>query len=105
MGQIEEQVGRRNTLGRQKTQSRSLPYSRIGLRSLQKGCKGIAWGLCALALSSCATVGVPVEACGPNDKVIRYTPEQIELMTDQQVTDNLARNEELERRQCGVPNQ
>ena len=61
--------------------------------------------LCAVLMlvSSCATSG-PAVSCGPNDQVIRYSVEQIEAMTDAQVKANLARNNELERRGCAVPN-
>lgn len=57
-----------------------------------------------LLVSSCATSGPLADLCGPNDKVIRYTVEQQDAMTDQQARDNLARNEELERRGCAVAN-
>jgi outer membrane murein-binding lipoprotein Lpp len=55
-----------------------------------------------LLLSGCvSTVSV---ACGPNDKVIRYDRAQIDEMSDDQVKDNLARNNELERRGCAISN-
>lgn len=57
-----------------------------------------------LLVSGCVTGGAIDKVCGPNDYVIRYTNEQIEQMTDEQVRSNLARNEELERRGCAVPN-
>lgn len=53
-------------------------------------------------VSGCATADTGL--CGPNDHAIRYTDQQIDQMTDEQVKGNLARNEELERRGCAVPN-
>lgn len=60
--------------------------------------------LLLLLVSGCASVGPKTNECGPNDVVIRYTPEQIDAMSDQQVSDNLAYNESLEKRGCAVPN-
>ncbi|QOE32077.1 o-spanin [Rhizobium phage Palo] len=60
--------------------------------------------LLALLVSSCVSVGSNVSQCGPNDKAIRLTDEQISSMSDQQVTDVLALNESLAKRGCAVPN-
>lgn len=67
--------------------------------------RGLKVFVLLMLVSGCATGGPPAELCGPNDRVTRYSAEQIEAMTDEQVRDNLARNEELERRGCAVPNQ
>jgi hypothetical protein len=63
----------------------------------------ICCGVLALVcLSGCVST-VPV-VCGPNDKAIRYDRAQIDAMSDEQVKDNLARNNELERRGCAISN-
>ena len=59
--------------------------------------------LLLIIVASCATVGPPVN-CGPNDRAIRMTPEQIATLTDEQVSAILIRNEELYKRGCAIPN-
>lgn len=62
---------------------------------------GVFLGLCAL--SSCA--GMPITTgCSDTDHVTRFTPEQIDKMSDEQVKQELARNEDLVRRGCASPN-
>lgn len=54
-------------------------------------------------LTSCATVHQKV-LCGPNDQPQRWDDAQIDRMSDKQAKQELARNEELVRRGCAVPN-
>lgn len=54
---------------------------------------------------SCASVGERSKlVCGPNDKALRLSDAQIDMLTDEQVKDILARNEELARLGCAVAN-
>lgn len=58
-----------------------------------------------MLVASCASVGpVAKLTCGPNDKAIRLSVEQIEQLPDDTVKDILARNEELARMGCAVAN-
>lgn len=54
--------------------------------------------------ASCASVGQRTELCGPNDKAVRLSPEMQDMLSDAQIVDILARNEELARRGCAVAN-
>jgi hypothetical protein len=54
--------------------------------------------------SSCATVGQRSSDCGVNDVAHRFTLDQIDHMSDAQVTEMLAYNEALEKRGCAVAN-
>ena len=55
------------------------------------------------ALTACA--GVPATfLCSDTDHVTRFTDAQIDAMSDEQVKQELARNEDLVRRGCAVPN-
>lgn len=69
-------------------------------RSLVKAL-GALLGLGTLAACS---ITVPSTGCSDTDHVTRFTPEQIDQMSDEQVKQELARNEDLARRGCAVPN-
>lgn len=56
-----------------------------------------------LFVVSCTTVGPPVN-CGPNDRPIRLTAEQIDTLSPEQARAILIRNEELAQRGCAKPN-
>lgn len=64
----------------------------------------LVWGCVCIAVLGvgCSTTVAPI--CGPNDHATRYSVEQIDAMSDEQVKDNLARNNELERRGCAISN-
>ncbi len=55
-----------------------------------------------LSIAACSTI--PRTVCSAADVPTRFTAEQIDKMTDQQVRNELARNEDLEQRGCAVPN-
>ncbi|AGC35585.1 hypothetical protein HOS22_gp18 [Rhizobium phage RHEph08] len=55
-------------------------------------------------MSSCVSVGQSAKYCGPNDHPTYFTEEQIDHMDDQQIKDQLAKNEALVAKGCAVPN-
>ena len=70
----------------------------------RRSCLTTILGGIMLMMEGCTTVPTP-PLCGPNDKPQRWTEAQIDAMSDDQVTQELARNEELVRRGCATPNE
>lgn len=60
--------------------------------------------VCSMTFGCASISKVSGPLCGPNDRPNRWTEEQIDHMDDAQVKQELARNEELVRRGCAVPN-
>lgn len=56
-----------------------------------------------MLVTGCASVGVPTKYCGPNDTALYLSKKQIDLLTDEQVKDILAKNEALYARGCAKP--
>lgn len=59
--------------------------------------------LLTMFVTSCSTVGRNAD-CGPNDRPIRLSEQQINNLTDEQARAILIRNEELVSRGCAKPN-
>lgn len=66
---------------------------------------GAIGGLFGLSiLAGCGTMQMARTTCSDTDHVTRFTEAQIDAMSDEQVKQELARNEDLVRRGCAVPN-
>jgi hypothetical protein len=55
-------------------------------------------------IASCASPIGLSSVCSDADRVTRFTEQQIDQMSDEQVRQELARNEDLARKGCAVPN-
>lgn len=66
--------------------------------------KALASVLTLGMLAGCVTVPVERTSCSDTDSVTRFTDAQIDQMTDEQVRQELAKNEDLAKRGCAVPN-